>query len=121
MEISGYEIGDVLYSNSRTIVYRARDLKTSASVIIKAPVEASPAPRTLARYQVAYDLGVRAHSRAVPRPLELVHFRSSVAIVYEDLQADTLASVIPPDGFQLLKMIEVSTLLAETLSELHAV
>lgn len=119
MDIPGYRIGELISESRRSMVYRGRS-PSGESVVIKIPAAATPSPGQIARFQLAYDMGIGADPDAVVRHLDLVRFQSSVALVTEDFQGVTLSSLIPVNGFRIGPLIDTALALANALARLHA-
>lgn len=93
---------------------------TGEPVLIKIPISDNPTVRVLARYQRAFDLGVQASSEAVVRHIELLRYRSTVALITEDMGGVSLETLIQESGIPIERFLEIAVQIAAALSALHA-
>ena len=119
MHIPGYQIDQIIHEGDRSFVYRGRSA-AGDPVIIKTPSSEHPGPRQVARFQRAFDLGVGVNAEIVVRHIDLIRYRSSVALITEDYDGVPLNTVIPESGFRLGPLINISLALTTALARLHA-
>jgi hypothetical protein len=107
MELPGYQLGDLLHEGQHSRVWRGLD-ETGGAVIIRVPAMERPGPREQARYQRAFELGQLADSRAVVRHVALVRHRTTLALVTEDFDGQSLEHRLTARGLDLRQLLELS-------------
>ena len=117
--IPGYEIDQILNESERCFVYKGHHL-TGTPVIIKTPRGEHPEPRQVAQFQRAFDLGASVAEGVAVKHFDLVHYRSSVALISAEFDGVALHTAIPEGGLRLGPLIGMSLALATQLARLHA-
>ena len=101
------------------MVFRAVRERDQRRVIIKMLREDPPSERTLARVEVAWNIGSTIRSERVIEHLELLPHRSGLALVTEDYGATSLRELIAEGGLELPRWLDIAVALCRALVDVH--
>jgi predicted ATPase/signal transduction histidine kinase/DNA-binding response OmpR family regulator/tRNA A-37 threonylcarbamoyl transferase component Bud32 len=139
-KISGYIITQQLHDSVSNRVYRGYRLSNQQPVIIKALPEC-PEPRQIAQFHHEYEMTKNLNLVGVVKLYELKKDESTWALIFEDIQGDSLKNILathaivsppkklvsePTDADKTQKLAEITTFLTiamqltDSLAELHS-
>jgi predicted ATPase/serine phosphatase RsbU (regulator of sigma subunit) len=119
--IPGYQIQGLLHDSPRTLVYQAISQQTQQPVILKIPRAERPPLQELARLRHEFSLlSDLASTPGVIRVHDLVAFDRSLALVVEDIGAQSLRSMLEAAPLPLPVFLAMAQALSRSLDALHA-
>ncbi|MBD2579402.1 ATP-binding sensor histidine kinase [Oscillatoria sp. FACHB-1406] len=118
--LSGYRIIEQLYAGSRTLVYRAEQLATQRSVILKILRAAYPSFQELLQFRNQYTLTKNLPIPGIIRPLSLESGQNGYILVMEDTGSISLAQYIHQQPLSLSSQLDIALQIAEIVQQLHA-
>ncbi|MGD1905658.1 MAG: AAA family ATPase [Leptolyngbyaceae cyanobacterium] len=117
--IAGYRPVEPLHVGDRTTVYRALQTSTNQSVVVKALTEEYPSFAELVQFRNQYALAKNLPLSGIVRPLDLVPWGNSYALVMEDTGGQSLGDYVQQQALDLGESLNVASQLADILHELH--
>ncbi len=111
---------EILHRSGRTVVSRV--LKSDGRwLIAKAPASAFPSSSERAAYRREFNLLQFWQLEGLPKPLELLENDSQIQLVFEDNQAESLATLLDKrHAFTLKQLIGLLSQAADILHQLHS-
>ena len=119
MELSGYQVGEVISKTGQETLYKGQT-ESGVSVRIKVPTQNGLDAALFDTYQRSYKLVNTIESDVVVPHLDLIDYQHSPVIILENHHGQVLESEIPVNGFRLDPLLAISLSLARKLSKLHA-
>jgi len=116
--IAGYEIGEVIGEDFKTITYRARRLDQSP-VAIKQLREEYPSLQDIARLEHEYAITQALDSTGILRTYNLEKYQNALAIVQEDFSGVPLRQAIDSGPIEVGTCLEIAIQLADALEAIH--
>jgi histidine kinase len=120
MPLSGYVIGERLYSSDVTQVVRAVRERDGKKVVLKYPTSAHPSLGEIARYRREQELLTAAPADVVVPLVELARFDDRDVLVTEDTSSVTLLQFFEHKPAPIAGLLRVAVSFAEALAKLHA-
>ena len=117
--IPGYTVVDIAYSSATSTVYRGYDSQDASPVVIKVLNNEFPTHLDLTRIRRGYEIAKELDFEGVLRPINLVPFQQSYALVLEDFGGMALSIIMEDHKPDLLSCIKIAIGLAETLGRIH--
>jgi histidine kinase len=115
--IAGYQISEVLYESSRSLVYRAN--RDRASVILKVLNQEYPSPEAIARFRSEFEITRSLDLAGVIQAYALEPYQHSLAMVLEDFGGESLSQYIRNTKLTLQNFLEIAIQLATILAQIH--
>ncbi|MCP9800787.1 AAA family ATPase [Synechococcus sp. RedBA-s] len=115
----GLDIQEKLYEGKESIVFRAHDASLDASVIIKAPRDLYPSPRSITRLRHEYEICKSIKGSPSARILRLENQRRLPFLVIEDIQGvqlGTVANILKQD---IGRFLDLTISICQCLRQLH--
>jgi predicted ATPase len=120
LTIAGYRCIEELYSNSKTIVYRAKSIDADVStVVIKVLRSSYPTYQDLLRFRHQYTITKNLDLPGIIRPDRLVEYNRGYALVMEDCDSTSLAEYRQHHPLTVTDILAIGIQIAETLHSLH--
>ena len=116
--IAGYEIGEVIGEDFKTITYRARRLDQSP-VAIKQLREEYPSLQDIARLEHEYAITQALDSTGILRTYNLEKYQNALVLVQEDFSGVPLRQAIDSGPIELGACLEIAIQLADALEAIH--
>ncbi len=91
MDIAGYELSAQLHASANSVVFRARRVRDGLPVVIKALPGEYPAAERVARLRAEFEMTRRLGGSGVIGAYDLVESSRTIAMVIEDIGAESLA------------------------------
>jgi histidine kinase len=120
MPLTGYAIGERLYSGDVTQVVRATRASDGKKVVLKYPTSAHPSLGEIARYRREQDLLAIAPADVVVPLVELASIDDRHVLVSEDTSSITLLDYFEQRPAPIDSLLRVAVALANALAKLHA-
>ncbi len=120
LELTGYTLTDKLYDGNKTAVYRGYHSQDKQAVIIKFLKEQYPDPKRIAQFYHEYEITKDLQLLSVVKLLALQKHENTFALIFEDLQGDSLKHVLATQLLDLSAFFNIAIQLANGLGELHA-
>ena len=117
--IPGYETGPRLHAGRTSVVHRARRLADGIPVVLKVGIEHGTPVHHAARFKRELDVLRSIDSPRVIRVYGMERHGEQVALVLEDIGADSLTRVLAR-GRPLAERLGIAVELAAALSDVHA-
>ncbi|NJO94137.1 MAG: AAA family ATPase [Hydrococcus sp. RM1_1_31] len=108
-----------IYENTNSIVYRGRLEKDSQPIILKLLKEDYPNPIKLFRYQQEFELTRNLNLKGIVRAYELKKYQNSLAIIFEDLGAESLKIWLETCRFNLGDFLNIAIEITDILERIH--
>ncbi len=116
--IAGYEIGEVIGEDFKTITYRARRLDQSP-VAIKQLREEYPSLQDIARLEHEYAITQALDSTGILRTYNLEKYQNALVLVQEDFSGVPLRQAIDSGPIEVGICLEIAIQLADALEAIH--
>jgi len=119
IQLAGYQVEDQLYHGQQCRVYRARDITSQQTVIIKTASSELPSTGDLTELKHDYDIGQQFNDTHIVRYLDLKPYEHNLALILEDFGAISLEEYLANHALSLSLFLEIATQLAESLMLIH--
>jgi predicted ATPase/signal transduction histidine kinase len=117
--LPGYRLLDCLHQGSRTAVYRARHTATEQPVVVKVLTQEYPSFSDLVQFRNQYTVTKNLPLSGIVRPLDLLPWDNSYALVMEDTGGLSLEHHSQQQSLSLGETLNVAIQLADILHDLH--
>jgi predicted ATPase/signal transduction histidine kinase len=118
LEIPGYQINTLLYSGSRTQVYRAVRTADSLPVAIKVPNGDYPSFKQILQLRHQYALALNLQIPGIIKPLALERYGNGYALVMEDSGGISLSEYADSKPLPLRELLAIALSTANILQQL---
>ncbi|MEM9091656.1 MAG: AAA family ATPase, partial [Cyanobacteria bacterium P01_F01_bin.53] len=115
--ITGYSITEQIYQGSRTSVYRAVQLKSQQSVVIKTLQAAYPSLSDLVQFRNQYTITQSLPIPGIAQSLSLESWQNSYALVMEDFQGVSLQQYVHTHSLSLPETLAIAIQMADILND----
>ena len=136
VEIPGYRIGEIIYTSTRTLVYRGWRESDQTPIVIKLLKSVYPSPIELAEFRNQYAITNILNVSGVVRIYSLETFQNRLALILEDFggislkeytafrrkalnQTDNQENSLSVDPDFLTEFLEIAIALADILGDLY--
>jgi PAS domain S-box-containing protein len=119
LQVAGYEVGELLYKGTHSVIYRARSSVANKDVVLKAAASDYPSAKDLARLRREFEIGHRYQHRSIIGYRTIETLDTGSVLVLEDFGAQSLVSLLPADGLSVDEFLPVALQIAEGLREIH--
>ncbi|MGB3534159.1 MAG: AAA family ATPase [Microcoleaceae cyanobacterium] len=114
-QIPGYSLFEQLYNGSKTAVYRALQDHQQQPVVIKVLQREYPSFSELLQFRNQYTIAKNIDTPGIVKPLKLVPWRNSFALVMEDVGGLSLKQYTQNQPLDYLEVLVIAQQLAEIL------
>ncbi|MEM1308133.1 MAG: AAA family ATPase [Cyanobacteria bacterium P01_H01_bin.153] len=118
-EFSGYRILNILYSGEKTVVYRAIQVSSQQSVVIKLLSQDYPSFSELTHFRNQYILAKTLSIPGVARPIALEPWKNSYALIMSDFGGVSLKQYVARRESNSLSIIESFSIALQMADILH--
>ncbi|MEM8640643.1 MAG: AAA family ATPase [Cyanobacteria bacterium P01_G01_bin.54] len=115
LNLTGYQETEILYTGTRTLVYRAIQVRDQQSVIIKVLRSPHPNFNELVQFRNQYIITQNLDSPLIVKPLALERYHNSYALVMPDQGAVSLSSYWQDAQQTLCELLTIAIQIAEAL------
>ncbi|MGL5058441.1 MAG: serine/threonine protein kinase, partial [Microcoleus sp.] len=115
----GYRIGQVIYTGTRTIVYRGQRESDNQPVVIKFPGDLYPTFSELLQFRNQYTIAKNLNIPGIIHPLSLESCGNSYALVMADDGAISLREYAKTHSLELRELLAIAVKIADILHDLH--
>ncbi|AFY81976.1 trifunctional serine/threonine-protein kinase/ATP-binding protein/sensor histidine kinase [Oscillatoria acuminata] len=119
LALSGYQIGQAIYTGARTLVYQGQRESDNKLVIIKFFSAQYPTFGELLQFRNQYTIAKNLDIPGIVQPLSLERLGNSYALVMEDWGGLSLSQYCQQQSLNLADMLDVALQLATILHNLH--
>lgn len=120
VNLSGYQIGQVIYTGTRTRVYRGQRESDNQPVVIKFLSNTYPTFSELLQFYNQYTIAKNLQISGIVRPESLEPYGNSYALVMADGGGISLREYTQTNSLKLTEILVIALQLAEILHNLHA-
>ncbi|MGB3298697.1 MAG: AAA family ATPase [Phormidesmis sp.] len=118
-DICGYEIIQLLYAGTRTVVYRAIEVSSQRPVVVKLLQQAYPSFHDLLQFRNQYSIVKNLSLSGIVRFYGIESYGNSYALIMEDFGGVSLAQYVQAHSLSLVQILAIAHQLAEILHSLH--
>jgi len=118
-ELAGYKVGDIAYNSDRTTICHAVRNSDNQKVLIKFQNNEHPTIEDLISIKREYMIASKNYGDNVIKVYDAINYKNSIAIVFEDFGAKTLAELLSIKKLDLKKKLFVAVNIAEALVQIH--
>ncbi len=118
MSLENYEVGERLWRDDRYVLYRARHKGSARSVIIKMPLDETPASHILESLRRDFEISSLLAPRRVPKALSLESQGIRLVLVLENF-ADLPLSTLLQEPFPLISFCRLAIGICDALESIH--
>lgn len=118
-KISCYRVREKIFEGSRSMVYRGYDEKNKRPVILKRVRNEYPMPREIAYFNREYEILYGLDITGVIKVYGFEKWGGGVVIIQEDIQGNSLQSILKSRKFDLTEFLPIAIKITETLGEIH--
>ncbi|AFY81978.1 ATP-binding sensor histidine kinase [Oscillatoria acuminata] len=119
LALSGYQIGQAIYTGARTLVYQGQRESDNKFVIIKFFSAQYPTFGELLQFRNQYTIAKNLDIPGIVQPLSLERLGNSYALVMEDWGGLSLSQYCQQQSLNLAEVLDVALQLATILHDLH--
>ena len=119
MTLEGYSNIELLIDSGRTRIYRANQLETGSSLLLKTPGPEMPLHQAKLIYDSEFRIGELLDSNLHISYLGYENSKGRPVLFVEDFGAVALEEIIPEKGFEIDIFFNLAIQLAEALAQLH--
>ena len=117
--IPGYQLIESIHSGARTLIYRGYRESDSSPVIVKTLVAEYPTLEDITRLRHEYKILQQLNVEGIVKVYSLENYNNGLALILEDLGAESLNSVIACQKISVLPFLSIAIQLASALAQLH--
>ncbi|HBL57235.1 MAG TPA: serine/threonine protein kinase [Cyanobacteria bacterium UBA8803] len=117
--IPGYQITEKVQEGLHTAIFRGYRELDGQPVIIKTLLSERPSLKEVASLRQEYDIAKSLNVDGILKPLALVSYNHQIALIFEDLGGEFLASSIELRILPLAEVLSLAIQLAAILARLH--
>ena len=118
--ISGYELNELLYESSNSLVYRAQRKSDKQAVVVKMLSEEYPAPEKIAWFKREYEVTRDLNLAGVPSVYSYESEQNRWLIVLEDFGGDSLRRLGLAGRLELADFLTLAIKVTDILGQIHA-
>ncbi|NDJ24662.1 AAA family ATPase [Nostoc sp. B(2019)] len=119
INLSNYEILELIYDEMKTAVYRARRNKDGILVVIKLLKLEYPDLKDIAGLRHEYELIKNLDIKGVIKAYNLEKYNKSLALILEDFDGISLYNIIKKQNIGLFNFLKIGIHITQALGELH--
>ena len=109
-----------IYSNSKTIVFRAVRQADGRRVILKTLHDDHPDSKDIAQLQREFQIALLCEHDGVVRPLGIEYRETTPILVSEDFGGVSLADLLARNRISITAFFRIASLLTDALGAIHA-
>ncbi|MBE9193404.1 AAA family ATPase [Gloeocapsopsis crepidinum LEGE 06123] len=117
--IPEYTISELIYTGTKSIVYRGNRNYDKKAVVIKVTKDKYPTPTYLAKFKHQYEIIKNLEITGVVKYLGIENYENRLALIMEDDKFECLKNVIPKIYGNLDFFLKIAVQLSEILNDLH--
>ncbi|MEP0755241.1 trifunctional serine/threonine-protein kinase/ATP-binding protein/sensor histidine kinase [Trichocoleus sp. Lan] len=117
--IPGYQIFELIYESSKSLVYRGCRLRDNLPLILKVIKEDYPLPEEISRYKQEYEITRSLNLDGVAKAYDLKSYQNTLVMLLEDFGGQSLKILMDKQNFTVLEAIKITIKIVETLAKLH--
>lgn len=114
-----YRVLDVIYSSQYTTIYRALEVETNHTVIIKSLNEEFNNPINFFKIKSRYDLLKKFESNYIIKVHKLFEFDNRCAILYEDFGGVILSQYLKKNRLELKEFLDLAIKITKCIEYIH--
>jgi diguanylate cyclase (GGDEF)-like protein len=118
-ELSGYDIGEVIYKSGKSTIYKASGKDDQKKVLIKLQNNEYPTKEELIAINREYMITNKNYGDKVIKIYDMIYYKNSLAIILEDFGAKPLSGFFTTNKLDLKKKIFIAINIAEALIQIH--
>ncbi|MCJ8282840.1 MAG: protein kinase, partial [Rivularia sp. ALOHA_DT_140] len=118
--VSGYDITEVIYEGTNTVIYRGTSHLNQQKVVLKILKEDYPSLDAITRLKHEYKITENLDLDKVVKILRLETEQNRLILVLEDFGGQSLKQILSSDKLGLLKFLSIAVQLAKALVSLHS-
>lgn len=119
LQLPNYTLTEKISEDHRNYIYRGYRNLDHQSFIIKVLKERYPSTQQIARLHYEYDITKDLNIKHVIKLYDLQKFDHNYAMILEDIQGETLRTILATHQLDLVTFLHIAIQLAEGLEELH--
>jgi predicted ATPase/signal transduction histidine kinase/tRNA A-37 threonylcarbamoyl transferase component Bud32 len=117
--LPGYQIHDLIYEGTKSLVYRGIRRQDEQSVILKVLRVDYLTPEELNRHKQEYKITRSLNLKSVVRAYELQKYQNTLVMILEDFEGESLKKLMACRELTLLEFLLLALKIVESLSQLH--
>ena len=119
VQLPGYIWTDALYESAKTAVWRATEITSGRSVVVKYLCQEYPSFNELLQFRNQYTITKNLSIPGIVKPLGLEPFGNSYALIMEDVGGISLSQYVQQQALDLVEVLAIGIQLSEMLQHLH--
>jgi len=119
LELAGYKVGNITYNSDRTTICQGVRISDNKKVLIKFNNIEHPTIEDLLRIKREFMIASKIYGDNVIKAYEAINYKYSIAIVFEDFGAKSLAELLRTTKLDLKKKLFIAVNIAEALVQIH--
>ena len=117
--INGYKVKEILFSSTRSCVYRAVREADQKSVILKILQENQATIESISRYRHEFEVLKSLKIPLVPKAYDLDRYQGAPMLILEDIGGVSLRALRPFDRLSLGDKLDIGIKVSGALGQLH--
>jgi len=118
--VPGCQILYKIHESPNSLVYRARRSRDNQLVILKVLKEDYPSQQAISNYRQEYEIARSLNLEGTIKAFSLEKYRNTFAILFEDLDAESLGSIMASKKIGIEEFLTVAMKVSEALHGIHA-
>ncbi|MBF0530780.1 MAG: AAA family ATPase, partial [Deltaproteobacteria bacterium] len=119
LELYDYNVSEMIYERSTSIVFRAKQNISNQPVVIKMLKGVRPSTKELARYRHEFELLRSLNLDPIIKDIDIKNHQNTLFLVLEDFNAESLKKLLGVHPFSLEEILSIFIMVAEALTLLH--
>ena len=119
MDLNGFQIDDLIYHGNSTNLYRGSRNHDQQPVIIKQLNKSYPSKDELDRFRREYEIMSGFNSSGIVKAYSLVKTQSSLAMIIEDVNGQSIDKLLPGLEFDLGVFLKLAIQIAKIIARIH--
>jgi predicted ATPase/signal transduction histidine kinase/tRNA A-37 threonylcarbamoyl transferase component Bud32 len=120
LELTGHTVVAKIYQGDKTIVYRGYRTQDNQPVIIKVLQSHYSDAKKVAKFHHEYEITKNLDLAGIIKPYELLKHKNTWVLILEDIQGDSLKTLLATQKLELVTFLPIAIKLAGNLGELQA-
>ncbi|HNE07461.1 MAG TPA: serine/threonine-protein kinase PknK, partial [Leptospiraceae bacterium] len=118
INLNGYSISEKIHEGEKSILYRGK--KKDQPVIIKILNNDYPSTSELSKFKHEYDILENINSDYIIKTISIEKYKNSIAIVFEDIGGESLATLYNSvSSYSIKEILNIMILSIKALGEVH--
>jgi len=120
INLTGFQVKDILYESEQTIVHKAINIQSNASVVLKCAKRSNLTSVRRICFMKDFQISEKMNTCCIIQPIDYVEIPEALIAVYPDMDCISLNRAIRGRLFQADEILRLFYLAADALTQIHS-